>query len=175
VCSNLQKDRHTIKEESPCSQELTDAAKDWIAIDGLWFQAVEKAYGMDVAVTMDCKVWEQFAAIEAERIKKRLGLPKAGGLDALDAALSARLVHNVNAFTISRPDEKTLVFSINGCRVQSARERKGLEIFACLPVGMIEFAVFARTIDPQITTECISCLPETKPGVQYCKWKFTLE
>jgi hypothetical protein len=129
---------------------------------------------MEVAVAMDCKVWEQFAAIEAERIKKRLGLPKAGGLDALDAALRARLVHNVNAFIISRPDEKTLIFNINSCRVQSARARKGLKLFACLPVGMIEFAVFARTIDPQITTECISCPPKTKPGVHYCMWKFTL-
>lgn len=172
--SNLQKDRHTTQEEGLCSQELVDAAKDWIAIDGLWFQAVEKAYGMEVAVTMDCKVWEQFAAIEAARIKKRLRLPNAGGMDALDAALRARLVHNVNAFTINRPNDKTLVFNISGCRVQSARERKGLELFACLPVGMIEFAVFARTIDSRITTECISCPPETKPGVQYCNWKFTL-
>jgi hypothetical protein len=31
------------------SQALTDAAKNWVAMDGLWFQAIEQAYGMDAA------------------------------------------------------------------------------------------------------------------------------
>ncbi len=35
------------------SQALTDAAKNWVAMDGLWFQAVEQAYGMDAALAMD--------------------------------------------------------------------------------------------------------------------------
>ncbi|OPY38995.1 MAG: hypothetical protein A4E35_00227 [Methanoregula sp. PtaU1.Bin051] len=153
---------------------LADAAKDWIAIDGLWFQAVEQAYGMDVAVALDCKVWEQFAAIEAGRIKKRLKLPEAGGLSSLDAALRARLVHNVNTFTIERPDSHTLVFTITGCRVQSARQRKKMALFPCRPVGLTEFPAFARAIDPRIRTECLSCPPDTLPGVPYCRWRFTM-
>lgn len=157
-----------------CRDALSDAAKDWIAIDGLWFQAVEQAYGITAAVDLDCRVWQQFAAIEALRIKKRLGLPAAGGLDALDAALRARLVHNVNSFAIERPDRNTLIFTITGCRVQSARLRKGMERFACRPVGTVEFPVFAATIDPRITARCLSCPPETLPGVPYCRWKFSL-
>jgi len=35
-----------------CKDELTDAVKNWIAMDGLWFQAVEKVYGMDAAITL---------------------------------------------------------------------------------------------------------------------------
>lgn len=31
---------------------LDDFAKNWLAHDGLWFQAVEKHFGMDAA--MDC-------------------------------------------------------------------------------------------------------------------------
>jgi hypothetical protein len=158
----------------PAPDSLADAARDWIAIDGLWFQAVERAYGMKVAIDLDRMVWMQFAKIEAERIKKRLKLPESGGLDALDAALRARLVNNVHSFTIERPDQHTLIFTITGCRVQAARMRKQMEPFACKPVGLIEFPVFASTIDYRIRTDCLSCPPETIPGVPFCQWKFTL-
>ena len=62
-------------QENP-SPALTNAAKNWLAMDGLWFQAVEQVYGMDAALAMDREVLEKFAVIEALRIKERLALPK---------------------------------------------------------------------------------------------------
>ena len=156
------------------SQALTDAAKNWVAMDGLWFQAVEQAYGMDAALAMDRKVWEQFAVIEAQRIKERLALPEKGGLDALEIALNNRLVSRLNELEILRPEEKTLIVTLKTCRVQTARNRKGLPEFPCRSIGLVEFPVFARTIDPRIMTTCLSCPPETLPGTPYCSWKFTL-
>ncbi|WP_321504182.1 DUF6125 family protein [uncultured Methanoregula sp.] len=157
-----------------CTKELNDAARNWLAIDGLWFQAVEQEYGMDVAVALDCKVWKEYAAIEARRIKERLGLPEKGGLDALQIAFENRLFSHVNEYEIQRPDQKTLVLNTRTCRVQAARERKKLPPFACKPVGLVEFPVFARTIDARVITECLSCPPELRPGTRYCSWKFTL-
>ena len=156
------------------SQALTDAAKNWVAMDGLWFQAVEQAYGMDAALAMDRMVWEQFAVIEAQRIKKRLALPEKGGLDALEIALNNRLVSLLNELEILRPEEKTLIVTLKTCRVQTARNRKGLPEFPCRSIGLVEFPVFARTIDPRIMTTCLSCPPETLPRTPYCSWKFTL-
>ena len=156
-------------------QALTDAAKNWIAMDGLWFQAVEQAYGMDAALAIDRQVWEQFAVIEARRIKERLSLPENGGLDALEIAFNNRLVSLLNKLEILHPDEKTLIVTIKTCRVQAARTRKGMAQFPCRSVGMVEFPVFARTIDPRIVTTCLSCPPQTLPGTPYCSWKFTLE
>jgi hypothetical protein len=156
------------------SQALTDAAKNWVAMDGLWFQAVEQAYGMDAALAMDRMVWEQFAVIEAQRIKERLALPEKGGLDALEIALNNRLVSLLNELEILRPEEKTLIVTLKTCRVQTARNRKGLPEFPCRSIGLVEFPVFARTIDPRIMTTCLSCPPETLPGTPYCSWKFTL-
>ena len=156
------------------SQALTDAAKNWVAMDGLWFQAVEQAYGMDAALAMDRRVWEQFAVIEAQRIKKRLALPKKGGLDALEIALNNRLVSLLNELEIIRPEEKTLIITLKTCRVPAARERKGLPLFPCRSIGLVEFPVFARSIDTRIMTTCLSCPPETLPGTPYCSWKFTL-
>jgi len=156
------------------SQALTDAAKNWVAMDGLWFQAVEQAYGMDAALAMDRMVWEQFAVIEAQRIKERLALPEKGGLDALEIALNNRLVSLLNELEIIRPEEKTLIITLKTCRVQAARERKGLPLFPCRSIGLVEFPVFARSIDTRIMTTCLSCPPETLPGTPYCSWKFTL-
>jgi hypothetical protein len=155
-------------------EELTDAAKNWIAMDGLWFQAVEQEYGMDAAVTMDRKVWKQYAGIEARRIKERLGLPERGGLDALETAFENRLFTHVNESEILRPDEKSLIFTMKTCRVQAARERRGMPLFPCRSVGLVEFPVFARAIDSRVVTECLSCPPETQAGTRYCSWKFTL-
>lgn len=156
------------------SQALTDAAKNWVAMDGLWFQAVEQACGMDTALALDREVWEQFAVIEARRIKERLAMPEKGGLDALEIAFKNRLVSLLNKLEIFRPDENTLIVTTKTCLVQAARTRKGMAQFPCRSVGMVEFPVFARTIDARIMTTCLSCPPETLPGTPYCSWKFTL-
>ncbi|HET6580702.1 MAG TPA: DUF6125 family protein [Methanoregula sp.] len=154
---------------------LSDAAKNWLAMDGLWFQAVEQAYGMDAALAMDRQVWSQFAVIEARRIKERLSLPERGGLKALEIAIKNRLVSLINKVEIQQPNKKTLIVTTKTCRVQSARERKSMDQFPCKSVGLVEFPVFARIIDDRIMTKCLSCPPDSLPGIPYCSWKFTLD
>ncbi len=53
---------------------VIDDAKNWLAHDGLWFQAVEAAHGMDAAIEADRAAWERFTVIEARRIMDRLGM-----------------------------------------------------------------------------------------------------
>ena len=164
----------TRAEEHLLTRELADAAKNWLAIDGLWFQAVEQEYGMETALEMDRRVWEQFSVIEARRILTRLDLPKGGGLDALEIALKNRLFHLINEQQIVRPDNNTLILTMKTCRVHAARERKKMPRFPCKSIGLVDFPLFAREIDMRIATECISCPPESLPGIPYCSWKFTL-
>ena len=154
---------------------LEDAAKNWLAHDGLWFLAVEEQFGMDTAIKLDAKAWEGFSAVEARRIMKRLGIEPGGGLDALEKALQYRLYAYINRQEIIRVDENTLIFRMNECRVQSARKRKGLPDFPCKPVGLVEYSVFARTIDPRIKTRCLACPPDPHPPEFWCSWEFTLE
>ena len=40
-------------------------SKNWLAIDGLWFQEFETKYGMDEAMISDIEVWKKFTVIEA--------------------------------------------------------------------------------------------------------------
>jgi len=155
-------------------QLLSDFAKRWLAHDGLWFQQVEKAHGMDEAIRLDIGAWERFTVIEAERIMTFLGIGKGGGLSALKKALQLRLYAFINIQEISEPDERTIIFKMVDCRVQSARRRKQLPEFPCRPVGLVEYSGFAKTIDPRIETRCLHCPPDEHPEDSFCAWEFTL-
>lgn len=154
---------------------IGDLSKRWLAHDGLWFQAVEKKYGMDAAIEADAAAWEKFTVIEANRIKQFLGLPENGGLEALEVALKFRLYAFLNKQEILRPEPNKLIFRMVDCRVQSARERKKMDFFPCKPVGMVEYSGFARTIDSRISTRCICCPPDELEQGSYCAWEFTLQ
>ncbi len=154
---------------------LTDFAKRWLAHDGLWFQQVEKNYGLDEAIRLDAGAWEDFTVLEARRIMTFLGIEPGGGLPALKEALQYRLYSFVNRQEIIEQDERTLVFRMLDCRVQSARRRKKMPEFPCRPVGLVEYSGFARTIDSRISTRCLYCPPEEHPADSYCAWEFTLQ
>lgn len=153
---------------------LCDAALNWLAHDGLWFLAVEDKLDLESAIELDMKAWENFTVIEAKRIMKRHGIEEGGGIPALARALGLRLYAFINEQEIVEQSEKHLVFRMNDCRVQSARKNKGLPDFPCKPVGLVEYAGFASTIDPLIQTRCIGCPPDDHPDDWYCSWEFRL-
>ncbi len=156
-------------------QLLVDAAKNWLAHDGLWFRAVEEKYGLEAAMELDRKAWEKFTVIEAKRIMKRLGLKEGGGIPSLVQALKFRLYAYINVQEITELSDKRCIFRMNSCRVQEARKRQGLPDFPCKSVGIIEYSGFARTIDPRITTTCLVCPPDPHPEDVWCAWEFKIE
>lgn len=155
---------------------LTDFAKNWLAHDGLWFQAVENEYGIDRAIELDARAWEKFTVIEAKRIMARHSVAEGSGLDGLKKALGFRLYALLNKQEISNETDNSFDFYMRDCRVQSARERKGMSLFPCKSVGIVEYREFARTVDPRISTECLGCPPDDAAGVDfYCGWRFSIE
>ncbi len=158
-------------------EELCDLieryAKNWLALDGVWFQSIEQKLGMEEAMYHDTEAWRRFTKIEAMRIKDFLKLPEQAGLDGLQQALSYRFYANLNQAEMIR-SEHTLLYRTLNCRVQAARSRRGMEFHPCKPVGCIEYAGFAETIDSRITCQCVSCYPDvTDPGCS-CAWLFTI-
>lgn len=149
-------------------------SKNWLAMDGLWFQSVENELGMDKAVYHDMEVWKSFTVIEAKRIKKYLGLAESPGLEGLKKALSLRLYANINKDEIIEK-HNSVIYRVINCRVQSARERKNLEFHPCKAVGLIEYMEFAKAIDSRIDCKCQSCYPDISDETCCCSWKFTLK
>jgi hypothetical protein len=153
---------------------LEDAAKNWLAHDGLWFLACENRLGMQEAIELDRQAWERFTVIEAKRIMARHAIPPGSGLDGLKKALSFRLYAHLNIQEIVDETNRSFIFRMNDCRVQSARTRDGRPDFPCKIVGLVEYAKFAETIDPRIQTECLGCPPDAHPKEYYCSWRFSL-
>lgn len=151
-----------------------DLAKVWLALDGVWFQAVERIEDLERAMECNEAAWHSFAFIEARRIREFLDLGPRSGLEGLARALDLRLYAWLNRQSCHPVDERTLGFEMNECRVQTARERRGLPDYPCKRAGLIEYTRFAHGIDERLATECIGCPPDPHPRDWYCKWRFTL-
>ncbi len=160
-------------------EELLDLLKNlgvnWLANDGIWFQAVEFEYGMVDAKRCNDSCWTRYSPYEAERIKELLGLPENGGIPALKKALAFRMYALINRQSIEDVDDNCFIFRMNECRVQMTRQRKKLDDYPCKSAGLVEYPYFARTIDSRIRTECLGCPPDPHPETWFCAWKFTLE
>ena len=165
--------------DSMSREELLKAlemfAKNWLAHDGCWFLAAEERFGIDTAIDLDTRSWAQFAGIEARRIMSTFDIAASGGLAALEKALGLRMYGVINAQHAEvAEDDRCLRFTMDVCRVQEARRRKGLADFPCRSVGIVEFSTFAKTVDARIQTTCLHCPPEAPEG-KYCAWEFRLE
>ena len=150
-------------------------AKNWLAHDGLWFQSIEEKYGIDMAIEMDREAWRKFTVIEARRLIVFLQLGDNSGIGGLKKALSFRLYSSLNEDEIEIESNNILVYRVKTCRVQAARRKKGMSDFPCKSVGIIEYGLFAKTIDQRFHTEVISCHPDITDDNYNCIWKFKLE
>lgn len=148
---------------------------NWLANDGIWFQAIESELGMNDAKRTNDTCWTRYSPFEAIRIKRLLDLPEQGGIPALKKALGYRMYALVNRQSIVDVDDNTIIFQMNDCRVQAARKRKGLPDYPCKSVGLVEYPYFAKTIDSRFVTECLGCPPDKHPDDWFCAWKFTLK
>ena len=150
-------------------------AVNWLANDGVWFQAVEFSRNMELAKKCNDACWSHFSPFEAWSIRQFLNLPEDSGLEGLKTSLQYRLYAAINKQSISEETEDGFVFKMNDCRVQSARKRKGLNDYPCKSAGIVEYSTFAETIDSRIQTRCVCCPPDPHPDDWYCAWRFHLK
>jgi hypothetical protein len=156
-------------------KELLDALSiNWLANDGVWFQAVEKNFGILDAKRCNDTCWTRFSPFEAYHVKTLINLPEQGGLEALKKALQFRLYARINKQDIAEEKANSFIFRMIDCRVQASRRLKGLEDYPCKSIGIVEYRTFARTIDSHIQTECIGCPPDPPQPGWYCAWRFSL-
>jgi len=155
---------------------LVDMGKNWLANDGVWFQAVERNFDYEMynAKRISDSCWARFSYIEAKRIMKRLDLPERGGIPALRQALEYRQYALINKQEIIDVSENKIIFRMNECRVQSARSRANLPEYPCKSGGVVEYMRFAEGIDSRIKATCIGCPPDPHPKEWYCAWEFAL-
>ena len=157
-------------------EKLRDGmAVNWLANDGVWFQAVEFTKGMKDAKSCNDSCWGQFSPFEAWSIKRMLNLPENPSLEGLKKALKFRLYAFINEQSFTEETENSYIFRMDECRVQNARKRKGLDDYPCKSGGVVEYTTFASAIDSRIKTTCICCPPDDHPEEYFCAWKFYID
>ncbi|WP_022667586.1 DUF6125 family protein [Desulfospira joergensenii] len=161
-------------EDHDLKELMAAVSKNWLANDGVWFQAVEFSHGMNEAKRCNDSCWAQFSPYEAHAISKFLGLDDRPGLEGLKKALNFRMYAFINKQSMVDEGPESFIFQMNECRVQMARKRKNLDDYPCKSAGQVEYAYFARAIDPRIETECIGCPPDKHPDQWFCAWRFTI-
>lgn len=149
-------------------------AVNWLANDGVWFQAVEFTHGLLEAKQCNDACWERFSPFEAWSIKRFLQLPENCGLKGLKKALWFRLYACINKQSITEETSDSFILQMNDCRVQNTRRKKGLSDYPCKSAGIVEYSTFASSIDHRIKTQCIGCPPDKPPPQAnwFCAWKF---
>jgi hypothetical protein len=144
---------------------------NWLAGDGIWFRTIEDTYDMNTSKRCNDTCWTRYSSLEAAMIKSFLQLPQQSGLDGLEQALSFRLYAHINEQTIERSGNE-LILRMVRCLVQETRKLNKLPDYPCKSAGIVEFPTFARTIDPRIKVDCISCPPDEHPKAWFCAWRF---
>jgi len=148
-------------------------SKNFLTIDGYWFLGVEEKYGIEAAIELDRRAWEQYAVSEAKRIKELLGITE-GSLSDLERALHLICI-SPSSEVKTRLLGGRLIMTVTKCRPQRARTRDGKGEFACKPVGLAHLSTFAKVINPKFETRCIFAPPDSRPDGLWCSWEFSVK
>ncbi|MFC1968490.1 DUF6125 family protein [Chloroflexota bacterium] len=149
-------------------------SRNWVTVDGLWFQHVEEEFGLDAALRLDLKMWERQSTIEAKRIKNTLGLTGEGPLTVMTAINFMTGAVCFPPYEYEERSAEMVIFGTPGCLPQEARKRNGRGEFPCKAVGMTHFSNYAKVIDPRVKVRCIFCPPDPHPEDMWCKWELSI-
>jgi hypothetical protein len=143
-------------------------------VDGLYFLGIEKKFGTKAATEIDAYVWESMAAIEAKSLQRML---KVG--DNPDVPTIVDLLRK-SSWALDQPfktvelNSRRVTLSVDRCRTQEARLGKGLSEFPCKRVRFGYLRSFAKTLNPNVEVNCLTCPPGEHPKDLWCKWEFVL-
>lgn len=143
-------------------------------VDGLYFLGIEKEFDTEAATEIDAGVWQIMAKIEAKSLRRMFEVDKNADITTIMNLLQKSSWALDQPFkTIEMSDNKA-VLSIDRCRTQEARLKKGLGEFPCRKVRFDYLKNFARTLNPNVKVDCLVCPPDKHPPDLWCRWRFKL-
>ena len=150
--------------------------RDMWAVDGLYFLGIESKYDTESAVEIDRQVWESMGELECNRLIKIFKVqedrPFVKFVDLLKATGWFLDLEN-KTLEYDSGEHKITIINYK-CRVQNTRLRKDLSEFPCKPVRLGFMKSFAKTYNPNIKVNCITCPPDDHPEDLWCQWEFVL-
>ncbi len=142
-------------------------------VDGLWFLGVEDRFGLDGAVEINEKVWDEMASRSAREIKSRFNI-KGSGIHAVIEALRYFPWTIITAYEMEESKDAATI-KVPKCPPQEARIKSGRRVFPCKDMHQKDFQSFAKAIDERVKVKCVFAPPDPRPANLWCQWKLTYE
>jgi len=149
-------------------------SKNWQTLDGLWFRNVENQYGLEAAVELDLKMWEEQSKIEARRIKEALEITQGGLTNILKVLSFMSWQLTTPLFECEEETPGRIVFHYSRCPVQEGRRRQDKKEFPCKFMKTRLLSNLAREIEPRAELRCFFCPPDQHPEGSWCKWELIM-
>jgi len=143
-------------------------------VDGLYFLGIEKEFGTEAATEIDARAWKIMAQIEARSLRRMFQVDENADLPTITNLLLKSSWALDQPFKTVKVTDKRAVLSIDRCRTQQARLKRGVGEFPCKKVRFGYLKNFAKTLNPDIKVNCIVCPPDKHPTNLWCRWEFRL-
>jgi hypothetical protein len=148
--------------------------KEAAMMDGLWFSAVEDEYGLDAAVRLGEKVWENVGFRQAKSLRETLGL-EGETIRAFIETFKLTPFYNLFKPEVRKASDSSAILRFVKCPPQMARVKSGKGEFPCKSMGLAYFKSFVQPINPKIKVKCLTAPPDSHPKEYCCEWEFTLD
>ncbi|MGC9346036.1 MAG: DUF6125 family protein [Candidatus Bathyarchaeales archaeon] len=143
-------------------------------VDGLYFLGIEQKFGTEAATEIDAGVWQIMAKIEAKDLRRMFQVGENADISTIMNLLRKSSWALDQPFKTVEISDKRAVLSIEKCRTQEARLKKGLNEFPCKKVRFGYLKNFAKTLNPDVEVNCLVCPPDKHPPNLWCRWEFVL-
>ena len=143
-------------------------------VDGLYFLGIEQKFGAEAATEIDAGVWQIMAKIEAKHLRKMFQVGENADIPTIMSLLRRSSWALDQPFKTVEVSNKRAILSIDKCRTQEARLKKGLDEFPCKKVRFGSLKNFAKTLNPNVKVNCLVCPPDKHPPNLWCRWEFKL-
>ncbi|MGD8545551.1 MAG: DUF6125 family protein [Candidatus Bathyarchaeota archaeon] len=143
-------------------------------VDGLYFLGIEDKFGTEAATKIDANVWQVMAKIEAKSLQRLFQIDGSISISTIIGLLQKSSWALDQPFKTIQVSADSAILTVDRCRTQETRQRKGLTEFPCKKVRSEYLQSFAQTLNPKVKVNCIICPPDKHPPNLWCRWEFRL-
>jgi hypothetical protein len=143
-------------------------------VDGLYFLGIEEKFGTEIAADIDAWVCHTMAKIEAKGLRRMFQIGENADIPTIMNLLRKSSWALDQPFKTIKITDNKAILSIDRCRTQEARLKKGLNEFPCKKVRFGYLKNFAKKLNPNAEVNCIVCPPGKHPKDLWCKWEFVM-
>jgi hypothetical protein len=161
-------------------ETLAELVNVWLktfwSLQNYWMVFTEAESGFATAGKLDAQVWEKVAPIQANRVKRALGL--GDDVQALATVLKFTAPQWAPAgfdWELDEIGERELRMTVHSCPMGNYRKEKNLELLPCKYGAPGLYSALAKVVNEKFETTCLHAHPDPPQKGVMCAWEFVLK